>query len=134
MFKMNYKGLGNRQRLLELGRRRVQARVSAMELLDVLGVGSVADKRAGTVSGGQAQRAAVARALAHQPAIVLADEPTGALDTVGAEMVMDTLVSLTTAIGAALLVVTHDNLVAAHLDHHLTMRDGAVLDAAGVAR
>ncbi|HSF27371.1 MAG TPA: ATP-binding cassette domain-containing protein [Actinomycetes bacterium] len=117
-----------------LGRRRAQSRSAAMDLLAALDVDSVANKRAGTVSGGQAQRAAVARALVHQPAIVLADEPTGALDSLSAETVMDALVSLTTAIGAALLVVTHDNLVAAHLDRHLVMRDGAISDTVGAGR
>lgn len=117
-----------------LGRKRAEARAAAMELLAALDVESVADKRAGTVSGGQAQRAAVARALVHQPSIVLADEPTGALDTVGAETVMSALASLTAQIGATLLVVTHDNLVAAHLDRHVVMRDGVVEDMAGAAR
>jgi putative ABC transport system ATP-binding protein len=79
------------------------------------------------VSGGQAQRAAVARALIHKPAIVLADEPTGALDSVNAEAVLDALVDMTQGSGAALLVVTHDNVVASHLDTLVTLHDGAIL-------
>jgi len=113
-----------------LGGKRREARATAMDLLAVLDIDAVADKRSGAVSGGQAQRAAVARALVHRPAIVLADEPTGSLDTVSAEVVLDAMVSLSTQIGAVLLVVTHDNLVAAHLDRHVVMRDGAVTGAA----
>ena len=98
--------------------------------LDELGVAGVADSRAGAVSGGQAQRAAVARALVHEPRVVLADEPTGSLDTTNAEAVLDALTRLTRQMGAALLVVTHDNLVAAHLDDLVSMHDGR-LDSAG---
>ncbi len=115
-----------------LGRKKREARLTAMDLLAALDIDDVADKRTGAVSGGQAQRAAVARALVHRPAIVLADEPTGSLDTVTAEVVLEAMVSLSTQIGAALLVVTHDNLVAAHLDRHVEMRDGAVTRGAEV--
>ncbi len=92
-----------------------------MDLLAALDIDTVADRRTGAVSGGQAQRAAVARALAHRPTIVLADEPTGSLDTVSAEVVLEAMVSLSTQIGAVLLVVTHDNIVAAHLDRHVVI-------------
>ncbi len=115
-----------------LGTRKRQARAAAVAMLAALDVDDVADQRTGAVAGGQAQRAAVARALVHRPAIVLADEPTGSLDTVNAELVLDAMVSLSTELGAALLVVTHDNLVAAHLDRHVVMRDGAVTGAAQV--
>ena len=117
-----------------LGARRRAARTAAMELLDRLGVAEVADHRTGAVSGGQAQRAAVARALVHRPAVVFADEPTGSLDSVTAEKVLDAMVSLTAESGAALLVVTHDNIVASHLDRHLVMRDGVTSDTVGSAR
>lgn len=70
-----------------LGRRTPDARRRALELLDLLGVADLADSRTGAVSGGQAQRAAVARALVHEPQVVLADEPTGSLDSVNAEAV-----------------------------------------------
>ena len=109
-----------------LGRSRRAARAAAMALLDELGVGTVADQRTGAVSGGQAQRAAVARALVHEPAIVLADEPTGSLDTVTAEAVLDAMTTLTQRIGAALLIVTHDNVVASHLDELVSMNDGVI--------
>jgi putative ABC transport system ATP-binding protein len=112
-----------------LGRDRRTARGAAMDLLDELGIAGVADSRAGTVSGGQAQRAAVARALVHRPKVVLADEPTGALDSISAERVLDAMLRLTERIGAALLVVTHDNVVASQLDTLITMRDGRIADA-----
>ena len=112
-----------------LGRDRRTARGMAMDLLDELGIAGVADSRAGTVSGGQAQRAAVARALVHRPKVVLADEPTGALDSISAERVLDAMLRLTERIGAALLVVTHDNVVASQLDTLITMRDGRIADA-----
>lgn len=111
--------------LLLTGSRKETARASALELLDALGVAAVADRRAGAVSGGQAQRAAVARALVHRPVVVLADEPTGSLDSLSSEVVLDAMVSLSNDLGAALLVVTHDNVVASHLDRLVVMRDGS---------
>lgn len=115
-----------------LGMSSRRARAAAMTLLERLGVAEVADRRAGSVAGGQAQRAAVARALIHEPAVVFADEPTGALDTVTAELVLDALVDLSNEAGAALVVVTHDHQVAAHLDRLVTIRDGRVAQPTGV--
>ncbi|MEX0429257.1 ABC transporter ATP-binding protein [Nocardioides sp. DS6] len=109
-----------------LGTRAATARRRAVEVLEQVGVAEVADRRIGAVSGGQAQRAAVARALAHRPAIVLADEPTGALDTVSSEQVMDALTRLSVDQGTALVVVTHDHRVAAHLDDVVVVRDGRI--------
>src|SRR5665811_2355677 len=91
-----------------IGQRKRQARQAAIEMLDLLGIADVADQRTGAVSGGQVQRAAVARALVHRPAIVFADEPTGSLDSVAAETVLDAMVALTHETGSALLVITHD--------------------------
>lgn len=116
-----------------LGCRRREARARAAALLDDLGIAAVSGSRSGTVSGGQAQRAAVARALVHEPQVVLADEPTGALDSTNAEAVLDVMLSLTERIGATLVVVTHDNVVAAHLDELVTMRDGSLATGAVVA-
>lgn len=116
-----------------LGQRRLAARRRAGEVMQRLGIAHLADERAGTVSGGQAQRAAVARALVHDPEVVLADEPTGSLDSVTAEKVLDAIVELTTASGAALLVVTHDHVVASHLERHVVIRDGRVDAPAAVA-
>lgn len=112
-----------------LGQKAAPARDRALALLTELGIPELADSRAGEVSGGQAQRAAVARAMVHRPAIVLADEPTGSLDSFNAEEVMDALIALTRTAGTALVVVTHDNRVASHLDRLITLRDGAVLNS-----
>jgi putative ABC transport system ATP-binding protein len=117
-----------------LGVKRAEARRRAQDLLAELGIGDVAHQRTSRVSGGQVQRAAVARAVVHEPAVVLADEPTGALDSLNSESVMDALTSLVRRTGAALLVVTHDNLVASHLDRLVTLDDGAVVETQGVAR
>lgn len=111
--------------LLLTGVGRHAAREEAMEALAAVGVADVAGRRAGEVSGGQAQRAAVARALVRRPAVILADEPTGSLDSVNAEQVMEILVARAQAMGSALLVVTHDHRMAAHLQRHVTIRDGS---------
>ena len=103
----------------------VRSRVAAM--LERLGLTEVADRRAAQVSGGQAQRAAVGRALVHQPALLVADEPTGALDTVTADVVMQALIETAAEQSTALVVVTHDNRVAAYLDRLVTMRDGKLV-------
>lgn len=113
-----------------LGEKARPARARALEMLDALGVADLADRRTGTVSGGQVQRAAVARSLVHGPAVVLADEPTGALDSLTAEQVLDTMVAVTSAAGAALVVVTHDHVVASHLDDLVVVRDGRVSEGA----
>lgn len=114
-----------------LGWRETAARARALEALDLLGVAKLSGRRAGQVSGGQAQRAAVARAVAPRPRLILADEPTGSLDTVNAEAVMDALLDAVAEIDAALVVVTHDHRVAAHLERHVTMVDGRILTEAG---
>jgi putative ABC transport system ATP-binding protein len=113
-----------------LGEKSRPARARALEMLDTLGVADLADRRTGAVSGGQVQRAAVARALVHRPAVVLADEPTGALDSLTAERVLDAMVTVTAAAGAALVVVTHDHVVASHLDDLVVVRDGRVAEGA----
>lgn len=110
-----------------LGGRPTQIRAEVARMLERLGLGEVADRRAAQVSGGQAQRAAVGRALIHEPALLLADEPTGALDTVSADTVMDALTETATALGTTLVVVTHDNRVAAHLERLVSMRDGELV-------
>jgi putative ABC transport system ATP-binding protein len=110
-----------------LGGRSTRIRAEVATMLERLGLEDVADRRAAQVSGGQAQRAAVGRALIHQPALLLADEPTGALDTVAADTVMDALIETVTDQGTTLVVVTHDNRVAAHLDRLVSMRDGELV-------
>ncbi|MBW9208240.1 ABC transporter ATP-binding protein [Mumia sp. zg.B21] len=105
---------------------RAAATTIALDWLDRLGVGAVADQRPGELSGGQQQRVAIARALVTAPRLILADEPTGALDSVSAESVLDLLVTTARDTGASLVIVTHDNRVAAAADRDVVLRDGAV--------
>lgn len=109
-----------------LGTRRSVARDRARAMLDELEVGDVADGTVGVASGGQAQRTAVARALVHEPAVIFADEPTGALDSAAGELVMESLVAAAQSRGAAVVLVTHDARVASYAHRNVTMRDGRV--------
>lgn len=115
--------------LLLDGVARRDAASAARHWLDRLGVADVADARPAQMSGGQAQRVAIARALVSSPRVVLADEPTGALDTVTAERTLGVLVEATRETGAALVVVTHDNRVAAVAEREVVLRDGATVGA-----
>jgi len=94
--------------------------------LTSLGLAGLAHRLPDHVSGGQRQRAAVARAVVHQPKIILADEPTGALDTANAAGVIELLVGLQREIGATLLMVTHDLGTASRLDRRIHLQDGRV--------
>lgn len=85
------------------------------------------------MSGGQMQRVAIARALCVQPAVVFADEPTGALDQTTGREVMSILMEASRANGAAVVVVTHDPNVAAFCDRTITMQDGRLADLPGAA-
>lgn len=102
-----------------LGESRGGALAAAHDLLDELGIAEVGRRFPGQVSGGQAQRAAVARALVHRPRVVLADEPTGSLDADNAERVLGLLLGAARRRGTAVLLVTHDAGVAAHADRVL---------------
>lgn len=101
-----------------------RARRRATEALDSLGVADLANRRVSEVSGGQAQRAAVARALVHQPAVILADEPTGSLDTVTGELVLEALVRAGREQQAAVVLVTHELSVASWAQRSFLLRDG----------
>jgi putative ABC transport system ATP-binding protein len=112
---------------LLLGRtRRKTAYQQAATWLDRLGLGDKAGRRTGELSGGEAQRVAIARALATKPKLLFADEPTGSLDSLTGEKVMDLLVSLAREEGATVLLVTHDARVAAYADREVMVRDGRV--------
>jgi putative ABC transport system ATP-binding protein/lipoprotein-releasing system ATP-binding protein len=100
------------------------ARGTAVQALELLGLTDVRDKLPEEISGGQAQRAAVARALAGAPSLLLADEPTGQLDHVSAREVTDALIATADALGAALVVATHDPIVAGELDREWQMHSG----------
>jgi putative ABC transport system ATP-binding protein len=99
-------------------------RTRSLELLESLGLEDHADKLPDQLSGGQRQRVGIARALAHEPRLILADEPTGELDSQTSTSVMDILVAAQQRLGATLVVVSHDHDVAERLDRVLVMRDG----------
>ncbi|MGI8623774.1 MAG: ABC transporter ATP-binding protein [Solirubrobacteraceae bacterium] len=105
------------------------ARRLAAESLELVGLIGLADKLPEEVSGGQSQRIAVARALAGQPVLVLADEPTGQLDRPNGAIVVDVLLAAAEHAGAALVVTTHDPTVAARLPVRWTMRSGDLTTA-----
>ena len=110
------------------GRSRGQIRTRVDQLLDEVGLADRRRHRGGQLSGGEGQRAAIAVALAPEPKVLLADEPTGELDEATAAGVLDLLGSLRTQEGASVLTVTHNPQVAERADRRLTMRDGEVLD------
>ncbi|MFI7587730.1 ABC transporter ATP-binding protein [Spongisporangium articulatum] len=98
----------------------------AAERLERCGVADVAGVVPGEMSGGQQQRVAVARALVTGPQLILADEPTGSLDSLGARDLLDLLLAETVSTGSALVIVTHDNEVAARADREVRLADGTV--------
>jgi putative ABC transport system ATP-binding protein len=97
-----------------------------------LGLDGLNARRTGELSGGEAQRVALARALVAQPKVLFADEPTGSLDTLTGEMVMDLLVSIAREDGTTVVLVTHDARVAAYADREVMVRDGTVINRAEV--
>ncbi|MFI7613992.1 ABC transporter ATP-binding protein [Nonomuraea terrae] len=99
-------------------------RQRADELLELLGVASCADRRTPEMSGGQQQRVAIAVALANSPQVVLADEPTGELDSETSEQVFDALRTANRELGVTVVIVTHDPLVAEQVDRTVGIRDG----------
>jgi putative ABC transport system ATP-binding protein len=103
-----------------------EARDRARALLDYLQVGKRAGAMPAKLSGGEAQRVAIARALANQPHIILADEPTAALDSERAQVVMDLLRRVAREQAAAVLVVTHDDKIFNRFDRLVSLRDGRV--------
>ena len=96
----------------------------AQHLLELLGVGELADRRPGQMSGGQQQRVAIATALANSPAVLLADEPTGELDEENSAAVLDAMRSAATEMGTTVLIVTHDPMVSDHVARTIQIRDG----------
>ena len=113
--------------LLLAGARETDARVRAQETLERVGLGHRLDRRPMELSGGEQQRVAVARALAGEPRIVWADEPTGNLDSEMAASVIALLGELH-AEGLTIILVTHDPTVAAHADRLVTVRDGRLVE------
>ncbi|MCU4746942.1 MULTISPECIES: ABC transporter ATP-binding protein [Streptomyces] len=115
------------------GTKRKEAEARATEWLARLEVDDVRHHRPGQVSGGQGQRVAVARALVNNPRVVFADEPTGALDSLNGERVMQLLVEAAQESAAAIVLVTHESRVAAFSDREVVVRDGKARDMAGAA-
>ena len=102
------------------------AKELAREALRNLEIEALAAKLPEELSGGQSQRVAIARVLAARPAVILADEPTGQLDRVTGAHVMDVLLKAADALGAAVVISTHDPLIADRMDRRWRMRDGAL--------
>jgi putative ABC transport system ATP-binding protein len=109
------------------GRKRKMAETRARDLLDLLGIGDKAASVPGVLSGGQRQRLAIARALANEPTLLLADEPTGALDSEGGSEVIELMRRLHRG-GQTIVLVTHDAGVAAAAERVVWMRDGRIVD------
>ncbi|MGW7048559.1 ABC transporter ATP-binding protein [Streptomyces avermitilis] len=115
--------------LLLAGTSRKAAQERAGEWLERFGVRGQEESRPGELSGGQAQRVSLARALVTGPKVVFADEPTGALDSLAGEQVMTALTHTARESGTAVLLITHDAQVAAYADREVSLRDGVVIAA-----
>ena len=110
--------------LLGQPRRRREAVAEASGWFDRLGIDGLQARRLGELSGGEAQRVALARALVTSPAVLFADEPTGSLDSLAGERVMDLLVDTARGSGTTVILVTHEPRVAAYADREVVVRDG----------
>ena len=105
---------------------RGEAYKAARSWFDRLGIDGLEKHRTGEMSGGQSQRVALARALAIEPKVLFADEPTGALDSMASEQVMELLVKMAREQGTTVVLVTHDPRIAAYADREVIVRDGKV--------
>ena len=119
--------------LLLAGQRRRAAMAAASNWLPRLGLDGLGSRLPGEISGGQGQRVAIARALISGPRLVFADEPTGSLDSVAADEVMELLVDTARAQQAGVILVTHEARVAAYAGRQVTVRDGRIVHPAVVS-
>ena len=117
--------------LLLSGTRRGAALTAARKWFAALGLDGLEQRRSGELSGGQAQRVALARGLVTEPEVLFADEPTGSLDSVSGELVMDLLTAAVGEHGTTVVLVTHDARVAAYADREVVVRDGKVSTLTG---
>jgi len=113
--------------LLYGGLEREQRRTRAQQMLDQVGLGDRGKSRPNQLSGGQRQRAAIARALVTEPALLLADEPTGNLDSKTGEEILTLLHALVTEHGRTVVIVTHEARAAGYADRVVTLKDGQVI-------
>jgi putative ABC transport system ATP-binding protein len=104
------------------------AMARASDLLRAIGLADRLSHKPSQLSGGEQQRVAIARALANDPAIILADEPTGNLDSANGEHIMRQLLDLRTTLGKTVILVTHDPHIAGQADRTIQLRDGLVVD------
>jgi putative ABC transport system ATP-binding protein len=116
--------------LLLGGARRAKALAQARPWFDRLGLAGLEQRRSGELSGGQAQRVALARGLVNGPRVLFADEPTGSLDSLTGEQVMDQLIAAAREQGTTVVLVTHEARIAAYADRHVMVRDGKVTSLA----
>lgn len=114
-----------------LGRETAKMRRRAMDLLDAVGLSDRRGYRPAAMSGGQRQRVAVARSLINEPALVLADEPTGNLDRASAGQVMELLERINREMGTSFLISTHDERISARCPRQIGLIDGKVVQDAG---
>lgn len=112
--------------LLINGVNKTEAYAKARTWLKKVGVEAVANQIPGELSGGQAQRVAVARAMVIEPKILFADEPTGSLDSLNSEKVMDLFIKTVKEVGTTVIMVTHEPTIAAYADRSVIVRDGVV--------
>lgn len=108
------------------GRKKKQALEEARELLDILGLGARTDHKPAQMSGGEKQRAAIARALINKPRVVFADEPTGSLDSHNRDEIQEIIASLRDTMHQTFVIVTHDPCIASIADRKVTMEDGRI--------
>jgi putative ABC transport system ATP-binding protein len=120
--------------LLLGGTRREEALRTARTWFERLQLDGLERHRAGEMSGGQAQRVALARGLVARPDVLFADEPTGSLDSLTGELVMDLMTSVAREQGTTVVLVTHEPRVAAYADREVIVRDGKVISAEGAFR
>lgn len=108
------------------GMPQVKRRARAMELLEKVGMGNRAEHQLAELSGGERQRVAIARAFANNPELVIADEPTGNLDSLTGQKVMEILLDFHEKMGGTLLIVTHDHNIGNYAEHQIFIKDGRI--------